>query len=467
MDEKESGSMVDEAKDGSAPEKGIASQAPDGRPVSAGYILKVLGGRHAGAEMHLAPGRYSLGQDEECDFIFLDDAFLGGRAVIDVTGPVPLLETTGAVKASVDGSPMAAPAQTLDLYQPVEVGSTRFAIGHADRPWPEPPAPISEPEPSAAIGTLEDPAASRVRPLGAWKRMRVPVLAAALLLALGAGAWYAWQHLRRAVDPAQALRGILTELNLAEISVAPVEGGYLLKGFLETEAQREALLGRVKGFTPPVKTRIVSAEETRASIQGVLDLYQLELPVEVGPMGKAVITGICDNPRQIKELTEAVRQGVQSETEVEEHFHATGTVIPFVTRMLAAKVLDHKIRLEVNRGRLTGVLVKNQMDNAEMYAWNTVRATFRSQFGMDLEERWTDRLSPALMRLNAASRELDSQLVGVTVGELSYITLRNRRKFFEGAKLASGLTVKSIQKDRIVLTLGNVEQNYFLKKGSP
>jgi hypothetical protein len=84
---------------------------------------------------------------------------------------------------------------------------------------------------------------------------------------------------------------------------------------------------------------------------------------------------------------------------------------------------------------------------------------------MDLEERWTDRLSPALLRFSAATRELDSQLVGVTVGELSYITLRNRRKFFEGARLASGLTVKSILRDRIVLSLDNVEQNYFLKKG--
>jgi type III secretion system YscD/HrpQ family protein len=474
MDKNEGGSIVQDGTDangngsgnGSGMSEGREPAALEARPPAAGYLLKVLGGRHAGAEMPLAPGKYSLGQDEECDFIFLDDAFLGGRVVLDVTGLVPVLSTTGPVKAAVAGKTVADP-QTVDLYEPVEVGSTRFALGHADRPWPEPPKPAAEPEaaPPAPASDAAPADGSASKSAGA-KRRKLPFLIAALFLLLAGSGVFAWLKLRHVADPAQTLRGILAEMKLNEISVLPDPAGFLLRGFLESEAERDALLNRVKHFTPPVKTRLVSAEETRASIQGVLDLYHMELPVRIGPMGKAVITGICDNPRLIKEISEAVRQGVQSETEVEEHFHATGTVIPFVTKQLSARVLDHKVRVELIDGRLAGVLVKNQMDSAEMSAWNQVREAYRGEFGMDLDEKWTDRLSPALLRFNAATRELDSQLVGITVGEMGYITLRNRRKYFEGAKLASGLTVKSIEKDRIVLSLGNVEQNYFLKKGS-
>lgn len=451
---------------------------------SAGYQLRVLAGRHSGAVMPLPPGRYSLGQDETSDFIFLDDAFLGGQVVIDVTGVIPKLEVTGVVKALVEGqSPAPGQHLPLDSYQPVEVGATRFAIGPYHLPWPEPALPKNETalETSVALSdappseanwpppTEEEFVAAAAKAAKAAKaaarRRRMPFVIVGSLLASGAVALGAWLILHTPVDPAVVLRGILNELKLAEVHVESLPGHYLLKGFLQTEAERETLVRRVKDFSPPVKTRLVSAEETLTSIQGVLDLYALECPITIGRMGKVTITCISDNPRLAKEITESVRQGVQAETEVEQKFYPTGVAYPFINRMLAAKVLEHKVRLETQKGKVYGILVRNQMDSVEIGDWNTIRASFKGQFGMDLEERWTDRLSPALLRFSAATRELDTQLVGVTVGELSYITLKNRRKFFEGARLASGLTVKSILRDRIVLSLDNVEQNYFLKKG--
>src|SRR3954467_11173085 len=74
-----------------------------GAETASGYQLRVLSGRHSGAIMPLPSGRHSLGQDEESDFIFLDDAFLGGRVILDLTGSEPAIEVTGQVKASLDG----------------------------------------------------------------------------------------------------------------------------------------------------------------------------------------------------------------------------------------------------------------------------------------------------------------------------------------------------------------------------
>jgi type III secretion system YscD/HrpQ family protein len=459
-----------------------------GTEAAVAYQLRVLAGRHSGAVMPLPAGRYSMGQDEQADFIFLDDAFLGGQVIIDVTGVIPKLEVTGVVKAAVDGKALeAGQSLPLDSYQPVEVGATRFAIGPADRPWPEPPAAKAE-APAASPSDPDAVPAPAPESMDNWppvapgsegapkpakgakgaKGRVVKILARAFIAlalagALGGGAWYL---LRDPVDPAAVLRGVLSELKLTEVKVVPQPGGFLLKGFLQTEAERDSLAKRIRNFTPPVKTRLVSAEETRSAIQGVLDLYKLECPITIGPMGKAVVACVIDNPRLAKEVGDAVRQGAPAEAEVDGHWYPTSVAFPFVNRMLSAKVLDHKIRLEVNGGRVYGVLVKNQMDSLEMLAWKEIQGSFQAQFGMPLEEKWTERLSPALLRFNAAARELDANLVGVTVGEMGYLTLRNRRKYFEGARLQSGPVVKSIQRDRVVLALDNVEQNYFFKKGA-
>lgn len=434
--------------------------------------LKVLSGRHAGAVMPLAPGSYSLGQDEECDFIFLDDAFLGGKVILDVTEAIPKVSATGAVRARLaDAVPaeaaLDATPRALDPYRAVEVGATRFALGYAGRPWPQPAVP------GLQAATADEPATADAAPVSEPPpRIAPPPRSRRLILFAAAGvcllivlSWLLWRGFRHPTDPALALRGILSELRLDEAQVYPAGEGFLIRGFLATESQRESLLTRMKGFPRPVRTRLVTGEEIRASIQGVLDLYRMDLPAEIGPMGKALVTGVCDNARLIGEIGEALRQGVPSEVRVESRFFPSDSVFPFVNRLLAAKVLDHKVHLEVDRGRLAGVLVRNRMDSAEMAAWNGIRSAFRSRFGMDLQEKWTDRLSPVLLRFAQTARMLDADLVGVTVGEMGYLAFRNRRKYFEGARLPGGATVKSIRTDRIVLSLGGAEQNYFLKKG--
>lgn len=481
--------LVETAGDGPARDPGIRGP---------GYQLRVLAGRHSGAVMPLPPGRYSLGQDEESDFIFLDDAFLGGQVILDVSGPLPMAAATGLLKAFMAGQPLTPEGRVLEAYQDVEVGATRFAIGPADAPWPAPErAPEraagtedrdgsrAEPRPgegdapqapggpaAGSGGQASDPhplPASAPAPAARPSRLRklfVLLPAACMLAALGlAGARYAWRANHPPPDPVLALRGVLGDLGLAEVEVQPEGKGFLLKGFLQTEAEREALALRIKDFAPPVRTRLISAEETRASIQGVLDTYHMEYSIRTGARGKVSIAGVCDDPRLAREIAEAVRQGVQAETEVETSLHPSGDLFSFLQRLLAANLLDHKVSLEVERGRLHGLLVRNQMDSAEMESWKRIQASFRGQFGMDLDEKWTDRLSPALLRLSAVIRDLDAHLVGITMGKLAYISLRDRRKYFEGARFPNGVILRTIHKDRIVLNLGKVEQNYYLKKG--
>lgn len=452
-------------------------RAASGAEAASGYQLRVLSGRHSGAIMPLPPGRHSLGQDEESDFIFLDDAFLGGRVILDLTGAEPSVEVTGQVKATLEGRELAAGTSSpLPSFLPVEVGATRFAIGPAGSPWPGPtpgadPAAAAEPDDKvedghaapAPDGSPDPDAGAPETSRKASRRRGRRVLAAALVLA-ALGGLAAWVFPRDSRDPGETLRGILAGMRLPEVRVEAVPGGFKLKGFLRNESERDSLAARLKGFQPPVRTDLVSLEEIRAALQGVLDLYHLQCPVDVGPAGKAVVTCVMDNPGLAKEMSEALRQAAPPGTDLELRLHPASEAYAFVNARLSARVLDHKIHPEARQGRMACVLVRHRMDSLEMDTWNGIRDSFRERFGMELEERWTDRLPPVLARFQNIARLLDAQLVGVTVGDLSYVSLKGRRKYFEGARLAGGISLKSIQRDRIVLGLDDIEQNYFLKR---
>lgn len=436
------------------------------------YKLKVLAGRHAGAVMPLLPGRHSLGQDEECDLIFLDDAFLGGRVILDVSGSSPMLEVTGQVKAAVDGKPVTSAPQPLESFQVVEVGATTFALGPLDGAWPGDTVSLPDHagEEAAAeteSSPTEEAAAEAPAPAPSESRKGRRFLAIGIvagLVVLLSAAMIAIV-LRPKPDPLGAIRKVVVDMGLGEIKVEDAGGDFLVNGFVKTEAQKAAFASRLSELGLPIRTRILSGEEIITSIQGVLELYQMDFLIEIAPWGKVTMVGVNDDQAMLKEILESVRQGAQSEVKVDGRFLSTGVVIPFVTRLLAAKGLVHKVRLEAQRGRLYGVLVKNQMDDPEMEAWKTVKDSFKAAFAMEIEEKWTDKLSPTLAKFAAAVQELDADLIGVTPGEMGYVTLKNGRKYFEGARLKSGPFIKDISRERLMLAIGAVEEPYYLKKG--
>ena len=458
--------------------------ASDMKTETPGYQLKVLSGRHTGVIMPLPPGRYSLGQDEKSDFIFVDDAFLGGQLIVDVTGKEPTLELTGQVKATLDGQELAPGTPSpLPDFQTVEVGTTRFAIGPSHLAWPEiavPKLPEAQPAADAPAGTEgesaqpSETAAPGATPEGgegqakeakqaAGKKRLILILSLTLGCLAAAGGLWVLLYPRKTIDQALLLKAILAEMNLPQVRLERAPEGYLLKGFVRSDTVRDSLSRRLAGLLPPVKITITSEEDIRSAIMGILEVYHLEFAIEMGRPGKAIVTGVMGNAKLAKEISDGLHQVVPPETELELRIYTLSEVYEFLNDMLSAHILDHKVQPMPRNGRMGCILIKRQMDSTEMQAWNEIRDAFRTQFSMNLEEYWTDRLSPVLVRFQNVKRILDTQLVGVTVGEMSHISLRGRRKYFVGARLG-GITLKSIQRERILLGLDQIEQTYFLKK---
>ena len=185
----------------------------------------------------------------------------------------------------------------------------------------------------------------------------------------------------------------------------------------------------------------------------------------VVPVGKVILRGVYDDRVRLREITDAMLQEIPGIQAVEDSVLTTEAIFPFLTETLAQRKLAHKLRFETENGRLFGLLVTGKISKAELESWRIVKLLMRSTYGLDITDRWTDKLSPAMLKSANTSRELDNDLMAVGVGPLNFLTMRTGRRYFEGTKLSGGHIIKSIQKDRIVLELDGVEDVYYLEGG--
>ena len=100
------------------------------------YLLKIVQGANAGAEIALAEGVVTFGSSDACDIV-LADASLPDEAFA--------IETSDAgvsVRALPDGE-----AKNVELYTLFTFGNSSFAIGENGVAWPEVKAPAPPPPP--------------------------------------------------------------------------------------------------------------------------------------------------------------------------------------------------------------------------------------------------------------------------------------------------------------------------------
>lgn len=467
--------------------------APGGngeKPVQV-FILKVLAGRHAGASMRLKQRAYSIGSDEMCDFIFHDEGFANGSLTLDLSGEMPTLTVPEGVSAQIGGKPIERPSLVLGRYEPVSVGATHFAIGPADEAWPEgetvavvPPAapeslagPTSD-APEMPPSALPDdravpeylhwgPAAPppRIDPEPFLRKHRNALALAGVAVFVFLMFWFSRSEPEPGPSLAVQIRMLADSLHAADIVISGEPPDLRVTGQVATDGLRDSLLAGLAALSPGMTSNVLSAERLALGVRDFLDMYNMELAVEILPVGVVVLRGVYDDRRRLNEIVETVAHEVVGVAVVKDSVLSTSGIYSFLTETLTQNKLAHKVRFEAENGALSGLLVKDKMSREEMDAWDKVKTLVRSAYGLEMGEKWTDKLSPMMLKSASASRELDTDLMAVGVGPLNYLKMSGGKKYFEGTKLKSGHIIKSIQKDRIILEMGGVEDIYYLEGG--
>ncbi|MBR0459993.1 MAG: hypothetical protein IJJ26_12205 [Victivallales bacterium] len=113
------------------------------------WVLKILKGANAGAEIELADGAVLFGSADSCDIVLADAAVPPEAFVLETS------DAGVACKVLPDGE-----ARQVELYTLQNVAGISFAIGEIGAPWPEikEPAPPAEEKPAEEKPAEEKPA---------------------------------------------------------------------------------------------------------------------------------------------------------------------------------------------------------------------------------------------------------------------------------------------------------------------
>ncbi|MDA8457424.1 FHA domain-containing protein [Acidovorax sp. GBBC 3334] len=230
--------------------------------------LRILTGRHAGAQIDLTPTRYHISADDAADIQLLD--WTAAPVVIDAGDD-------GMVHIAMASQGPAATAGTLEDFAPRRFGDVVLCAGPAGAPWPAD---------ADLIGRLAQPAVAAVQTVtvkakAVWPRVTSAVVGTALMTAaLSAavaplGQSEAERKALTSVLPPEPLK-MRVDRALAETSVAGYEvvqqgDGVLVRGLLRQPADADALRQRLSAFQGDrIVQSFASATEVAQSIADAL-----------------------------------------------------------------------------------------------------------------------------------------------------------------------------------------------------
>lgn len=256
------------------------------------YLLKILKGANAGAEIALAEGAVTFGSDDACDIV-LADATLAGEAFVIETSEAGL-----TLRMLPDGE-----AKVLDLYTVFAAGEMEFVVGEDGVPWgmlnrPRPPESAAGPEPQEEETEEPAPVTAAEPPLPGeepGERRGFPVvrtlLVLVLLLLCAFVVWWLWLHrgclnrerlervvskFRRAepaavrvVSNAETLDRIAAE---AGLELFEADGRKVLRGNFARRRERMAVAARARAADRDVRLDLSDDETLKLAAEETLGM---------------------------------------------------------------------------------------------------------------------------------------------------------------------------------------------------
>lgn len=292
------------------------------------YLLKIVEGPNQGAEVALVSGLcITVGKEDTCDIVLADPTLPDG---------------TLQLEAGDDGVSLTAPGEGRRHLEPFHVtnyGSTAFAIGPADSPWPalirekpqeaapEQAAAASDeapaPAPAAASESDEKKPDEEKRKSGGGKAVALVLLLLILALLLFLGWFYrGWivstvkeytsgtqgqdETVAENAPPAVALDELVQSCSLS--AVTNDDGRVVLSGNFATRAERLAATAKAYAAVPGIELDFADAQSLKSGIEDTFALVgEKELKVD-GISGR--VATLSGRAKQLRRTLEAIASDV-------------------------------------------------------------------------------------------------------------------------------------------------------------
>ena len=247
------------------------------------YLLKILKGANAGAEIALAQGAVTFGSGDACDIVLADATLAGEAFVIETSGEGPTL------RMLPDGE-----AKALELYTVFAAGEMEFVVGEEGVPWGvlKRPAPS---EPAAAPEQPEEDAKDEPAPVTAEEppppgeqpeekrgfpvvRTLIVLVLLLLLLLVGWWIWLRWGNLKSWRTGSADNRVVLVSASLDRIAaengleLAEADGQKVLRGNFIRRRERLAVAAQARAADRDVRLDLSDDETLKLAAEETLGM---------------------------------------------------------------------------------------------------------------------------------------------------------------------------------------------------
>ena len=130
---------------------------------------------------------------------------------------------------------------------------------------------------------------------------------------------------------------------------------------------------------------------------------------------------------------------------------AVDRLMPALSEILVAEGLDRQIEFEPHATRL---VASGKLPASKSEQWEAARRRINDRFGtvFDLQDKVSLATGKTPTPVVYRARRIDLPISSISSGGVRYITMKDGKKYFEGGRLSTGHVVKSIQRNRVVLT---------------
>ncbi|WLQ16241.1 type III secretion system inner membrane ring subunit SctD [Hahella aquimaris] len=444
---------------------------------SAQWMIKLLSGPHAGAEMRLENRTYRVGSADDCDIV-LHDKLLPDLAFTLCVGMDGVrLQREGENETSVtllcEGRESDDPDLLTDAYSVYSLGMLHFCFGPAHQRWPDIslPTPYHAGEtnpsnlPAAAESEHSQDAMGKRQESGRSglsRRSRLMLNLPVFMCFIIGGVIFNSRFLDAGVIPPEAsldLAGIVAhDWRFEGLAVNPqtqTNGAnkWLISGYVDTAAQAADLKRRLQALNALFELDIRVMESVKRSTETLLQQFQLShLTVSLGDQpGELVISGVeanLDNWLRQKELLLADIPGL---THIQDRVERPESRLNQLKQWLQEEGLDKQVLVNAQDGRLS---ITSDIRLEESEAWRRVQRKFQERFGGALEAAVIANARPALA------------IRSVSLGAVPHLVLANGRRYGLGAHVSDGYFLEQVAKDAVVLRRGEELIKYRVGSGA-
>ncbi|OZG74363.1 EscD/YscD/HrpQ family type III secretion system inner membrane ring protein [Hahella sp. CCB-MM4] len=441
------------------------------------WIIKLLSGPHAGAEMHLENRMYRVGHSDECDIVIHDRILPAEAFQLEVSDTIRLLCEDESLVLSTHGSPMSERAIQIIAFEVYSVGLLHFCFGPSDSGWPEIQLPglenvagdngdsAQKKEAGNSLEVIEKRTASTQQAgdgYGYFSRSKVFINLSIFVFFVACGVVFNSSRL----DAGMVMPASIIDVNEVVLSEPGFEGleaihqpsasnsnQWLVRGYVHSFTDTGRLEKKLQTLNIQYDLDIRSMEGIQRSTETLLKQFDMDnLVVAIGVLpGELSISGVQQDLAKWQRVKALLLADIPGLTAISDQVENPESRLAMLQRWIREENLDKEVIVNANDGRLS-ISSEIQLENSE--AWQRINRKYHDLFGSSIDV--------AVMADNRPVIDIR----GVSLGSIPYVVLADGRRYGLGSHLKNGFYLELVQEDAVVLKRGKELVKYRVGAGA-